>query len=430
MSQSRRYAIVGAGPSGLAAARALSKRDIDWLGFELHGDVGGLWDIDNPRSTVYDSAHLISSKTRTEFTEYPMTADVPDYPSHRELKRYFHGFAERFGLKARYRFNAEVTGIERGDAGWRLSWRQDGCQHDEPFAGVILANGTLSEPNRPEIGGEFGGRVMHSSEYRSPRLFAGKRVLIVGAGNSGCDIAVDAVHHASSVTMSVRRGYHFVPKYIMGRPADTVGGMVRLPARLKQWLDSRVLRLFTGNPERFGFPRPDHRLYESHPIVNSLVLHYVGHGDIAVSGDIERFDGDDVVYRDGSRAGFDIVVLATGYKLHYPFIDRRHLNWHGAAPRLFLNAFHPDYDDLFVVGMVEAAGIGWQGRMEQAELVAAFIDARQRGTPAAATFRERKREPFADLSGGYRYLTLDRMAYYVHNDTFRSAVRAELASFA
>ncbi|WP_425954792.1 hypothetical protein [Xylanimonas sp. McL0601] len=116
----------------------------------------------------------------------------------------------------------------------------------------------------------------------------------------------------------MRRGYHFVPKYVLGRPADTLRPGRRLPARLRQAVDGRLLKLLTGDPVRFGFPEPDHRIYESHPIVNSLVLHHLGHGDLAVRADVERFDGHHVVFRDGTRGTYDVVVLATGYRLHYP----------------------------------------------------------------------------------------------------------------
>lgn len=147
---------------------------------------------------------------------------------------------------------------------------------------------------------------------------------MVGGGNSGRDIAVDAVHHAAAVDISVRRGYHFVPKYNLGRPADTQNSGRPLPARIKQFVDSRMLKLFIGDPVRFGFPKPDHKLYESHLVVNSLVLHHVGHGDIGVRPDIERFDGHTVHFRDGrtgerSIGEYDLIMLATGYVLDSPF---------------------------------------------------------------------------------------------------------------
>lgn len=421
-----RVAVIGAGPAGLAAARACQKMGIAFEGFEQHSDVGGLWDIDNPHSTVYESAHLISSKRMTEFTEFPIAEEVADYPHHLEMGRYFRDFADHFGLQEHYRFKTRVERVERADDGWSVTFEQDGDTHRESYSRLLIATGTFSNPNLPTFPGEFSGEMLHSSEYKDPSIFDGKRVLVIGAGNTGCDLAVDAVHRAKSVSMSVRRGYHFVPKYVFGRPADSVGGRIRLPRALKQRLDSVLLKWFTGDPERFGFPKPDHALYESHPIVNSLVLYHLGHGDLDVRADVASFAGRTVAFKDGSEAEFDLVLLATGYQLHYPFIPQEELNWQGACPQLYLNCFHPDRDDLFVLGMVEAAGLGWQGRYEQAELVARYIQGCDAGTAAAERFRKLKREPFPEMRGGFKYLKLDRMAYYVHKDTFRRTVRQHI----
>lgn len=448
-SDTRPVAIIGAGPSGLAAARNLDRHGIDWVGFELADDVGGLWNIDSPRSTVYASAHLISSARTTEFTEFPMPADTPDYPDHRRLLAYFRDFADHFGLRDRFRFGTEVVraepvGPER-DSGWRLTVRDVGRGGDDDevgsgteaeageFSALVIANGTLAEPNIPEFAGQFGGEIRHTSRYKSPQELAGKRVLVVGGGNSGCDIAVDAVHHAAAVDISVRRGYHFVPKYLFGRPSDTLNTGRPLPARIKQFLDSRVLKLFTGDPTRFGFPKSDHKIYESHPVVNTLILHHAGHGDIGVRRDIERFDGHTVHFRDGTSNEYDLVMLATGYSLHYPFLDRGYLDWPAGAgaPDLFLNIFPSTRDDLTVLGMLEASGIGWQGRYEQAELVARYLAARRDGSPAGdaavVVVDSARRGPRPDLTGGYKYLGLDRMAYYVNKTAYRDAVAGLVA---
>jgi len=426
------YAVIGAGPSGLAAARNLQRAGLPWAGYELGAGVGGLWDASAPRSTVYDSAHLISSRTTTQFTEFPMREGVADYPSHRELLDYFRDFATTYDLTPGFEFGSEVTAVvPHPDGGFTVTSRSAAGSHDARHAGVLVANGTLSEPNVPTFAGSFDGELLHTSVYKSATVFAGKRVLIVGAGNSGCDIAVDAVHHAASVDLSVRRGYHFVPKYLFGRPADTLNQRKKpLPPRVKQAIDSRVLRMFTGDPTRFGFPEPDHRIYESHPIVNSLVLHHLGHGDITVRPDVERLDGDGVAFRDGSRSAYDVVVLATGYHLHYPFVDPALLRWRGrgSAPDLYLNIFTQAHRDLFVLGMIEASGIGWQGRYEQAELVASYLRARRDDPAAAAAFDARVAGPRPDLSGGYRYLGLERMSYYVNKDAYRSAVRTEISA--
>lgn len=422
-----RYAVIGAGPSGLAAARALQKRGIAVDGYEASHGVGGLWDIDNPRSTMYESAHLISSRTTTEFAEFPMRSRV-DYPGHRVLRQYFQEYADHFSLTTLFHFETRVTRLEPRDGGWDLTSTgpDTGSEQTRWYAGIVLANGTLAEPHVPTFPGEFSGELMHTCDYRSPAQLAGKRVLLIGAGNSGCDIAVDAVHHAASVDMSVRRGYYFVPRYLFGRPSDTLNQGRPLPARIKQAIDSRVLRAFTGDPVRFGFPKPDYRIYESHPIVNTMVLNHLGQGDLRIRADIERFDGETVRFRDGSADDYDLVLLATGYTLDYPFVDRKHLHWRGASPRLFLNLFPASFNGLYVMGMIEASGIGWQGRYEQADLLAAYLDAVERDAMRAGRFRARVTgSPWPDLTGGYDYLGLDRMSYYVNKDAYRGALRRE-----
>lgn len=430
-STQEQIALIGAGPSGLAGARNLQKLGIAFQGFEAYADVGGLWNIENPRSTVYESAHLISSKRMTEFTEFPMPEHVADYPSHRELLDYFRSFARHFDLYSHYRFNTRVLKVEpvsdAPDTLWRVTTQTgDAAPETAEYKGVIVANGTLAEPNMPKFQGEFAGEIWHTANYKTATQFAGKRVLIVGAGNSGCDIAVDAVHHAKSVDISVRRGYYFVPKYVFGKPADTIGGKITLPPWLKQRIDSTILKWFTGDPVRFGFPKPNYRMYESHPVVNSLILYHIGHGDVGVRADIERFDGHAVHFKDGSSRDYDLIVVATGYKLHYPFLDHALLDWQGMAPQLYLNIFAQRYDRLAVLGMVEASGLGWQGRYEQAELVARYLKGLDAGNPKAAALKATKSNgpaAWPDLSGGYNYLKLERMAYYVHKDTYRKAVR-------
>lgn len=421
-----KFALIGAGPMGLAAAKVMTEQGIPFQGFELHSDVGGLWDIDAPRSTMYETAHLISSKTMTEFADFPMREDVAEYPSHTEMKQYFQDFAAHYDLYSKYHFNAEVlstTPLGDTGAGWRVTWRDaQGKEHSEVFAGVMIANGTLSEPNKPSFKGQFDGELIHAADYRDPHQFTGKRVLIVGAGNSGCDIAVDAIHHGQSCEISMRRGYYFVPKYVFGKPADTMGGMIKLPMWLKRKVDGMILKWFVGDPEKYGFPKPDYALYESHPVVNSLILFHAGHGDLKVRPDIDHLDGKTVHFTDGTQADYDMILTATGYRLHYPFIADDLLNWQGDAPHLFLNSMHPDRDDLFVLGMVEASGLGWQGRHEQAEMVVRYIKGLREGRTAAKTLQAEKKSGFKRMTGGTKYLKLPRMAYYVDKATYRKAV--------
>jgi cation diffusion facilitator CzcD-associated flavoprotein CzcO len=344
------------------------------------------------------------------------------------MKVYFDDFADTFDLRRHYRFGTTVQRVEPDGERWTVtSVGPDGVERTERFRGVVIATGTLAEPSIPTFAGERTGELMHTSAYKDPEIFKDKRVLIIGAGNSGCDIAVDAVHQARSVDLSVRSGYWFIPKYIFGRPADTLNQRKKpLPAWLKTKVDGTLLRLLTGDPTRFGFIKPDHRVYETHPILNTLVLHHAGHGDIAVRGDVARFAGSAVEFGDGTSREYDLVVLATGYRLHYPFIDPEHLNWAGNGPDLYLNIFTPRHRGLFVLGMLEAAGIGWQGRYLQAELVAQFARAQDEDPDRADELWRRVHGPRPDLSGGYRYRQLERMPYYVNKDAYTRAVQEHL----
>lgn len=430
----RPWALIGAGPSGLGAARNLARRGIPFVGFERHSDVGGLWDIDNPASTVYESAHLISSKSTTAYDEFPMREETADYPSHWEMREYFRDYADTFDLRRHFRFGTSVVRTEPDDeGGWNVTTRDEATGREETarFAGVIIANGILSEPNLPEFEGTYEGELLHTSSYRRPEIFRDKRVLIVGAGNSGCDIAVDAVGQARSVDMSLRSGYWFFPKYILGRPSDTLNEGRPLPAPIKQRIDSRLIRLITGNPARLGFPEPEGKIYETHPVMNTLVLYHAGHGDIRIRGDIERFDGMSVRFVDGTSAEYDMVMLATGYRLDYPFIEREHLNWEPGAPGpdLYLNIFTPRHRNLFVLGMVEATGLGWQGRFNQGDLVAELIAASSERPDRADEFWRRVHGPRPDLFAGYHYRQLDRLPYYVNKDAYRDQIKRHLDLF-
>ena len=423
------YAIIGAGPMGLASARNLQKLGIPFIGFELHSEVGGLWDIDNPHSTMYDSANLISSKRMTEFAEFPMAAEVAPYPHHREMGRYFRDYATHFQLRQHYEFDTRVLELTPDADGWQVTTEHNGQRQQRRFAGVLIANGTLHTPNRPTLSGDFSGELIHSAQYRNPEIFKGKRVLLVGCGNSGADIAVDAVHQAARVDISLRRGYYFLPKFVKGKPIDTLGGKRKLPRPIKQRLDATMMRMIVGKPSDYGLPDPDYRMYESHPVINSLILHHLGHGDITPRRDIARVDGHTVHFTDGQAADYDLILMATGYQLDYPFIAREHLNWPTGvdAPQLYLNAFHPEYDNLFLMGMLEATGLGWEGRNQQARLVALYIQQQRAGGASLDSFNRLKHEQAGvTLDGGYQYIKLARMAYYVNKDVYLATLKQHI----
>ncbi|HRF10218.1 MAG TPA: NAD(P)-binding domain-containing protein [Xanthobacteraceae bacterium] len=383
------YLVIGAGPAGLAALRSFRDAGLAVEGAERNADVGGQWLYGAPSSAVYASTHLISSKATTAFADFPMPADWPAYPGRAQIEQYFKDYAKHFALYPLIRFNDGVARLEPSGSKWRATFDRG---ETRDYDGVVIANGHLSDPLMPKISGNFSGTLLHAKEYKSPEIFEGKRVLISGMGNTGCDIVVDAIHRAKSVLWSVRGGNHFVPKFIAGKPADERNHATKivLPKQLRSMLHEPVARFLVGPPERFGLPKPSHRLYDRTPIVNSLVLQHLGQGDVSLRRPVQAFDGNAVIFEDGKRDEIDIAVFATGYQITFPFLDDlAPLNWQPqfGAPRLYMNVFPPEENGLFVAGLLEGAGVGWPGRALQTDLIAAYLKAKKEKPAAAQEFR-------------------------------------------
>ncbi|HEV2650981.1 MAG TPA: amino acid permease [Rhizomicrobium sp.] len=415
-----RYCIVGAGPCGLLAARAFKLAGIPYDQFERHSDVGGIWDIDNPGTSMYESAHFISSKYTSNFFGLPMPAEYPDYPDHRQLLAYIRAFSGKFGLRSNIAFDTEVRHAEPigEDAkdGWRVTLSNG---ETRVYRGIVSANGVTwhaSRPNYPGLDG-FKGKVIHSVEYRSPDLLRGKRVLILGAGNSGVDIACDAARAADAAFISVRRGYRFVPKHIFGVPTDVFLSGVHPPKGVVIPDDpSKMLDVVVGDLTRYGLPAPDHKALESHPIMNTQILHYLAHGDIKAKGDVKTFTETGAIFADGSEETFDLVLFATGYEYKVPYLDDSLFTWKQGHPELYLNIFHRRLHGLAVVGFVEFASAGYQRFDEMAQMAAmdAYLD--QKGD---AEWSRLKQEDRPNLRGTKNYIDSPRHANYVDVDVYR-----------
>lgn len=342
--------IIGGGAAGIAIGKCFSQHGLDYDIVEREDDLGGNWYFGGGSSRVYRSTHLISSKTNSQFSDFPMPADFPEYPSHVQFLEYLRLTARTFDVYAHACLGVAVTRLVPEAEGWRAELSNGERRW---YPDVVVANGVLREPFLPDLPGHFTGEMIHSSLYKDPDIFEGKRVLIVGGGNSGCDIAVDAAARAVRTLHSTRRGYHYMPKFINGRATqdwlmEIVSRFETPDAYWKHVKETFKLAGFDGTD--YGLPPPDHDIHQAHPIMNSTILYHVGHGDVHPRPDIERLDGDGVIFVGGDREPVDLIVLATGFKVSMPFLSPDIIDWPAGVHHFFLNALPQSHDNIAFAG--------------------------------------------------------------------------------
>lgn len=378
--------LIGAGSSGLAAAQVLRSRGIPFQGYEIGSDIGGIWRFrnDSGRSPAYRSLETNTSNHRTAFRTFPMPRGPARYLHNAELLAYFESFAEAFDLRDRFRFRTEVVRVTPTDtegetgsgAGFDVTSRdlETGALRTERFGAVVVASGHHHDPNMPAFAAHFDGDVLHSREYRGPADpvdTRGRRVLVVGIGNSACDIACELAGEAAALLLSTRRGAHVLPKILFGRPIDQWVTPVtsRLPigvqARLLDWL----VRLDRGDQRRFGIDRPGRRLGQEHPTLSQDLPGHVKAGRVQMKPDVESVAGREVRFVDGSAADVDVLLCATGYHIAFPFLDpalASGLSLEGEVdpggrvpgnrPALYHNVVPPEIPGLYVLGLIQPLG--------------------------------------------------------------------------
>jgi cation diffusion facilitator CzcD-associated flavoprotein CzcO len=360
-----RVCVIGAGSSGITACQNLDERGVEFSCFEKGSDVGGIWRYrnDNGMSAAYRSLHINTSREMMEYSAFPMPVDYPDYPGHAEIAAYFEDFVDHFGLRDRIEFNTEVVSVEPVESGWMVTVEGPEGRRTESFTDVMVCNGHHWNPRWPEPafpGADgFTGEQIHSHDYKTPEILEGKTVLILGIGNSATDIAVESSRVADRTLLAMRRGAWIVPKYIFGIPTDrltTFAPMTRMPLGVQSAMMRLTLRLTQGRITDSGLPMPDHRPLHAHPTVSDELLGRLGHGDITVKPNIDRFEGGTVFFEDGSSEDVDVVIFCTGYRITFPFLDSSVIDVTDNQVELYKRVVPVDRPGLYFIGLVQPLG--------------------------------------------------------------------------
>jgi cation diffusion facilitator CzcD-associated flavoprotein CzcO len=390
--------IIGAGSSGIVAAQVLNARGVPFDCFEKGSQIGGNWryENDNGMSSAYRSLHINTSRRVMAFKSLPMPDHFPDYPNHFQMAAYFDEFVDHFGLRERISFRTEVISAEPVEGEWEVTVEDaDGARQTQRYRAVLVANGHHWDPRWPEpafLGSEeFTGEQIHVHHYREPDVLPGKRVLVLGIGNSAVDVAVESSRIADATFIAMRRGAYVLPKYINGKPIDETSNPLisMLPISVQRFFVNRALSIAAAaDMTAYGLPQPDHKLFEAHPTVSSELLPRLGHGDIQVKPNIDRYTGGrGVRFVDGSEEEIDLVVYCTGYRMTFPFFDPTVLSAPDNRLPLYRRVVSVERPGLYFIGFIQPLGPIMPLAEAQMEWVADLLD-RRVSLPAPAEMRK------------------------------------------
>jgi cation diffusion facilitator CzcD-associated flavoprotein CzcO len=372
MPAAEKVCVIGAGSSGIAACQVLNARGIAFDCFEKGSAVGGNWrfENDNGMSSAYRSLHINTSRRVMAFKTLPMPDHYPDYPDHFQMAAYFDEFVDHFGLREKIAFRTEVVAVEP----------REGARETRRYRAVLVANGHHWDPRGPEPAfpgtEEFSGEQLHVHHYREADILRGKRVLVLGIGNSATDVAVESSRIADATFLAMRRGAYVLPKYLNGKPIDETATPLisRLPMSVQRFFSMRMLGVAAGDMTAYGLPKPDHKLFEAHPTVSSELLPRLGHGDIEVKPNIDRFSGGRTIrFADGSEEEIDLVVYCTGYRMTFPFFDPEVFSAPDNHLPLYRRVASVEHPGLYLIGFIQPLGPIMPLAEAQAEWVADLL---------------------------------------------------------
>jgi dimethylaniline monooxygenase (N-oxide forming) len=369
-----RACVIGAGSSGIAAAKHLHQAGVPFDCFEMGSDIGGTWVLDNSngQSACYDTLEINTSCPRMAYSDFPMPEDYPPYARHDQVAAYFQAYVDHFGFRHTITFDTTVEDVSRAaDGRWDVRTTGPGGTETRTYDAVLVANGHHWDPRWPEPAypGTFDGEQIHAHDYRSADQLAGRDVVVVGAGNSAMDIAVESSSTARTTTWSVRRTEWVLRKFFLGKPSDQ--GLLP-PGWVPWWVTALRLRIgatAAGSMTKYGLPAPTHKPGQSHPVQSERIRERLAAGAVTARPAIERLDGDRVVFVDGTSAPADLVIWATGYRVSFPFLDAALVAARDNELPLWKRAVHPDLPGLYFLGLLQPLG----AVMPLAEAQAAWI---------------------------------------------------------
>jgi indole-3-pyruvate monooxygenase len=314
MIQETNTLIVGASVAGLASACCLKKEGVDYIIIEKQSAAVTPW------RNHYDRLHLHTNKTLSHLPYKKFPSHIARYPKRTEVVEYMESYQKEFDIKPI--FNAEARSIHN-EGGY---WMTETSNGNFKSKNLIMATGSFGLPRNVDFKGmeTFPGKILHSSKYKTGRDFKDQKVLVVGFGNSACEIAIDLYEQGASPALSVRSAVNVLPRDIMGIPILQLGLlMAALPPRLADKMNAPLIRLITGDITKLGLrklpygPMEQMQKDQSVPLLDIGTLKLIREGHCIVHDDIDHIQNKTVFFKGGSECYFDAIVAAIGYNKGY-----------------------------------------------------------------------------------------------------------------
>lgn len=367
MAVKKSVGIIGAGAAGLCAAKHMLEAGFDVTLYEIGTRIGGMWvyENDNGRSSAYRTLHINTARDLTNFSDFRFEESVPPFPSHWDMAKYLKDYADHFAITQHIRFKTKVTNVAPAPSyaperpRWTLQLESgEAVEHDT----VIVATGHLTKPLEVDAFKDgFKGEYLHSHYYKDPAQFVGKRVCVVGVGNSALDIASDLAMTSSNVTLVARSTALIIPKLVFGKPFwDAVKPFYKpwVPAFVRNKVLRTLVYIVQGDMVSLGFPDTSKRV---HATSNANIVNHIKYRRVLVKQGIDKIEGREISFVDGSKQDFDTLIAATGYLIDLDFMDKRIVQIsEGNGLDLYMRIVPPDWMGIYFLAFFNSdTALNW-----------------------------------------------------------------------